>query len=50
MEFSKQGYWSGLPFLSSEDLPDSELSISSQDDSLSQIHETQKKDTVPLGL
>ena len=22
MEFSRQGYWSGLPFLSPEDLPD----------------------------
>ena len=25
MEFSRQGYWSGLPFLSPEDLPDPEI-------------------------
>ena len=50
MEFSRQVYWGGLPFLSPGDLPDPGLSISSQDDSLNQIHETEKKNTVPLRL
>ena len=50
MEFSRQDYWSGLPFLSPGHLPNPGLSISSKDDSLSQIHEREKKDTVPLRL
>ena len=38
MEFSRQEYWSGLPFPSPEDLPDPEIepwSPASQEDSLS---------------
>ena len=44
MEFSRQGYWSGLPFLTPGDLPDPRIeprSSSSQGDSLSS--ELQKK-------
>ena len=34
MEFSRQEYWSGLPFLSPGDLPDPEIEFALQANSL----------------